>query len=204
MKRIIIVALTSSLLAGCGVLDRGSGPRTPTVGNRVAVLGTEAQIEVEPALASVPVVVPGPVANTDWPQPGGNPAHSMVHVNLGASPAKQWSVSIGSGSGPSGRLAAEPVVANGRVYTIDTRATVRAFDANTGGRVWETQVRGEGAQTGTLFGGGVSFDNGRVYVTNGAGDAAALDAATGARVWQTRPGGPRLRAEHRRCGLLLR
>jgi outer membrane protein assembly factor BamB len=114
----------------------------------------------------------------------------MVHVNLGPNPVRQWSVSIGSGSSQNGRLAAEPVVANGRVYTIDTRAVVRAFAAANGALVWEKQVRGEQASSGTLFGGGVSFDSGRVYVTNGAGYAAALDANTGAQIWQVRPGGP--------------
>jgi outer membrane protein assembly factor BamB len=190
MKPIIVIGLMSSLLAGCGILNRGSGPRTPTIGNRTAVLTTEAVIEVDPALAASPVTVPAPVANADWPQPGGNPAKAMVHVNLGPAPARQWHVSIGTGSSPTARLASEPVVAGGRVYTIDTRAMVRAFDANTGAQVWETRVRGEGASGATLFGGGVSFDNGRLYVTNGAGDAAALDAATGAQQWQVRPGGP--------------
>lgn len=190
MKRLILVTMAAGLVGGCGILKGDGGPRTPTIGNRVAVLSTEAAIEVDPALAQTPVSIPAPVANTDWPQPGGNPSKSMVHVNLGPNPARQWSVSIGAGSGPRGRLAAEPIVANGRVYTIDTRAVVRAFDAATGARVWETQVRGEGATSDTLFGGGVSFDNGRIYATNGAGFAAALDANTGAPVWQVQPGGP--------------
>jgi len=51
-------------------------------------------------------------------------------------------------------------------------------------------VRGEGAPSSALFGGGVSYENGRLYATNGAGYAAALDATNGALVWQVRPGGP--------------
>ena len=190
MKPIVIITVMSSLLAGCGILDRGSGPRTPTIGNRTAVLTTEAPLEVDAALAATPVTVPAPVANADWPQPGGNPAKAMVHVNLGPAPARQWNASIGYGSSPYARLAAEPVVAGGRVYTIDTRATVRAFDANTGARIWEKRVRGEDASGAPLFGGGVSFDTGRISATTGAGDAAALDAATGAQTWIVRPGGP--------------
>jgi outer membrane protein assembly factor BamB len=190
MKRIVTVGVISGLLAGCSVFDRGPGPRTPTVGNRIGVLTTDTPIEVDAELAATPVTVPAPIPNTDWPQPGGNPAKSMTHVNLGANPTRLWSVSIGSGSTPAGRLASEPVVAGGRVYTIDTQAVVRAFDANTGSRVWEARVRGEQVSSRSLFGGGVSFDNGRVYVTNGAGDAAALDAATGKQLWLVRPGGP--------------
>ena len=190
MKRIVTAAVASSLLAGCGIFGGGSGPRTPTVGNRQAVLNTETPIAADPALASTPVTVPDPVTNPEWPQPGGNPAHSMVHVGLSATPTRAWSVSIGRGSGPRGRLAAEPVVAGGRVYTIDTSSTVRAFDAGSGGLAWERQIRGEQATSDTLFGGGVSFDNGRLYVTNGAGYATALNAANGEQIWQVKPGGP--------------
>ena len=190
MKPIVTMALMSGLLAGCSVFKGDGGPRTGTVGAREAVLGAEAQVEVDASLAGTPVVVPGPIANPDWPQPGGNPAHAMTHVNLSASPARQWSVSIGTGSSGRGRLAAEPVVAAGRVYTMDTSGVVRAFDANSGARMWEATVRGEQATGDIVFGGGVSFDEGRVYATNGAGYTAALDASTGAQIWMVRPGGP--------------
>ena len=189
MKRVVFALTAISLLGGCGLFG-GRGPTTPTVGERIPVLGREGSVEVDQALADVPVVVPGPFVNTEWAQPGGNASKSVGHVALGDSLSQAWSVSIGSGSSAQARLAAEPVVADGRVYTIDTRATVRAFSAENGGQIWSTQVRGENSPSETLFGGGVSFDNGRVYATNGAGDAAALDAATGAIVWMVKPGGP--------------
>lgn len=194
MKRIVLALTAVSMLAGCNVLNRGGprGPVTPTVGERVPVLGREGQVEVDPALADIPVTVPMAVTNPDWPQPGGNAEKVMIHVALGDSLSQAWSVSIGEGSSTRARLAAEPVVAGGRVYTIDTRATVRAFNADTGTLVWERQVRGENSPRETLFGGGVaaSLEDGRVYATNGAGDAAALNAATGEIVWTVKPGGP--------------
>jgi glucose dehydrogenase len=173
MKRIVTVGVISGLLAGCSVFDRGPGPRTPTVGNRIGVLTTDTPIEVDAELAATPVTVPAPIPNTDWPQPGGNPAKSMTHVNLGANPTRLWSVSIGSGSTPAGRLASEPVVAGGRVYTIDTQAVVRAFDANTGSRVWEARVRGE-------------------QVSSRACSAAASASTTAGSMSPTAPAMPRL------------
>ena len=189
MKRIVVAVAAISLLGGCGLFG-GRGPTTPTVGERIPVLGVEGQVEVDPALADIPVVVPAPQVNRDWAQSGGNAAKSLGHVALGGTLTQAWSVSIGSGSSAQARLGSEPVVADGRVYTIDTRAVVRAFDADSGRQVWSTQVRGENSPNETLFGGGVSYDNGRIYATNGAGDAAALDAATGAVVWNVKPGGP--------------
>jgi len=189
MKRILAALTILAVLSGCGVLG-GRRPTTPTVGQRIPVLNTESQIEVDPAIADIPVQVPAALTNADWPQPGGNAAHASVHVALGGTPTQAWSVSIGQGSSTRARLAAEPVVADGRVYTIDTTATVRAFNADTGAIVWERQVRGENSPRETLFGGGVSYDGGRVYGSNGAGDVAAIDAATGTVVWLVKPGGP--------------
>ena len=189
MKRLAISVASLSLLAGCGILNR-EAPTTPTVGERVPVLGVEGQVEADPQLAAIPVTVPAPLVNADWAQSGGNASKSVGHVALGDAIAPAWTVSVGQGSSSIARLAAEPVVADGRVYTIDTRAVVRAFSADSGAVVWERQVRAETSSRESLFGGGVAYDNGRLYVANGAGDAAALDAATGAPVWQVKPGGP--------------
>ncbi|MFL6859148.1 MAG: PQQ-binding-like beta-propeller repeat protein [Allosphingosinicella sp.] len=190
MKRVVTALVALSLLSGCGVFKKGKKPITPTLGERVAILSNEAVVEVDPALAGVPVTLPTPLPNADWTQAGGNAAKSMGHLALGAAPAQAWRVSIGEGSSSKAQLASAPVVADGRIYTIDTEAVVRAFDAGTGAAVWQTQVKGRNIQSGTLFGGGVSYDNGRIYATTGAGDAAALDAKTGSVYWTVRPGAP--------------
>lgn len=206
MKRILCLLAATSMLAGCAQLGIGGNkkPTTPTVGKRVAVLAGESDVEVDPALASVPVSVPTPAINIDWPQPGGNAAKSMIHVGLGETPTRAFEISIGRGSTNRGRLASSPVVGGGRVYTVDTTATLRATDASTGAEVWtkrigtEEDLRGgvsfwtgeATGNTGILFGGGVSYDNNKVYATNGLGDVAAFDATSGEQLWRVRPGGP--------------
>jgi outer membrane protein assembly factor BamB len=189
MNRLITVFVAASLLGGCGTFDKKK-KTTPTLGERISVLSSEAKIEVDPALAGVPVTLPAADVNGEWTQSGGSASKSMGHLALAAAPAQIWRASIGAGTSNKSALASAPVAAGGKVFTIDTQATVRAFDATTGRSVWQTPVRGDGAPSGALFGGGVSFDNGRIYATNGAGYAAALDANTGALVWQVRPGGP--------------
>ena len=88
------------------------------------------------------------------------------------------------------RLAAAPIVANGRVYTIDTLGAVRAFDANTGAQYWASQTPDAKAMNSSLYGGGIAYANGRIFATNGLGYVAALDERNGGIVWQVRPGGP--------------
>ena len=191
MKRIVTAIAAASLVSGCGLIGGNDKPKTPTIGKRIPVLTADTGVAVEPALAAVSVSLPAPTVNEAWAQSGGNASKSMGHLALGTALGRAWSVDIGSGSGKRARLASPPVVAAGRVYTIDTFANVRAFDARNGGLIWEAglspAVRG---QENALFGGGVAFANGRVYATNGTGQAAALDAATGGVIWKVTPGGP--------------
>jgi outer membrane protein assembly factor BamB len=193
MKRILLVLAAAGLLGGCGSLGLGGKDKknvTPTVGERISVLSRERVLEVDPALGAIAVTLPPAQANSEWTQSGGNAAKSMGHLALGSTPAMAWRVGTGQGSSNQGQLASSPVIGEGRIFTIDTRAVVRAISPENGATVWQAQVRGPNAPEGALFGGGVAYDNGRIYATNGAGDAAALDAKTGALVWRVRPGGP--------------
>ncbi|NNM75963.1 PQQ-binding-like beta-propeller repeat protein [Sphingomonas sp. ID1715] len=191
--------LLAALLAasGCGVF-KASKPKTPVLGQRVPILVSETGAEVDPALAAIDVLLPPVVVNDAWAQTGGNAAHAMGHLGLGASPTRAWEAKI-AGSSTRARLAAGPVVAGGRVYAVDTDAQLHAFDAATGREVWAAFVgdsadndRGSGAKRNarSLFGGGVSVEGDRLFATNGLGDVVAFNAADGAVVWRKRPGGP--------------
>jgi outer membrane protein assembly factor BamB len=193
MKRILLALAAASLLGGCGAVGLGGKDKknvTPTVGERIPVLARETVLEVDPALAGVAVTLPPAMPNSEWAQSGGNAAKSMGHVALGSALALAWRQSIGEGSSNQGQLASSPVFGDGKIFTIDTRAVVRALSPENGGTVWQRQVRGPNAPEGALFGGGVAYDNGRIYATNGAGDASAIDARTGAILWTVRPGAP--------------
>ena len=180
----------AAMLGGCGVFGKAGPKITPTIGERRPVLGFEANVEADPALAGVAVTLPPAEANAAWTQPGGNASKSVGHLALGTALTPAFTVSIGQGASKYDRLGAAPVVAEGRVYTVDTLGTVSAFDAATGARVWSAKPGTDSKNRNSLFGGGVSYDGGRVYATNGIGAVSALDAKTGAVIWSVRPGGP--------------
>jgi outer membrane protein assembly factor BamB len=184
-----LLALAAVAASGCSILKK-STPKTPVLGERVAVLASEKDVAVDPATAASPMILPEPVANAQWAQVGGNASKSIGHVALGQSLGQAWVATIGQGANVRQRLAAAPVVADGRVFTIDTQSTVRAFDAQTGATAWSTQFGFERTNAASLYGGGVAYDGGRIYATNGLGYVAALDARNGGIIWQVRPGGP--------------
>ena len=190
MKTRIAVLLFAALaMSGCSIFKKGT-PKTPVLGDRVPVLIAEIDVAVDPATASIPMTLPEPVVNSEWGQAGGNASKSVGHVALGSDLAHAFSVSIGYGTSLTERLASPPVVGGGRVYTIDSNSTVRAFDAQTGGQAWESQFGLEKGNSASLYGGGVAYENNRIYATNGLGFVVALDVRNGGVVWQVRPGGP--------------
>ena len=194
-RKLTGLALASALLSGCAIFGGGGDDdkATPTLGARTNILSGETGAEVDPALADISVILPTAATNADWTQSGGNAAKSMGHLALSQGPTRAWTADI-AGSNKRERLAAAPVVAGGRLYAIDTSATVHAFDAGSGARVWSQQIEVKGDGKTSRFGGGVSASEAggaaRVFATNGVGDVVAMDAATGAQIWKVRPAGP--------------
>jgi outer membrane protein assembly factor BamB len=191
MKTFRVAILIAAALAasGCGVFKKGK-PKTPVLGQRIAVLTGEGDVTVDPATATLPMSLPQAAANGDWTQSGGNPTKSMGHLALGGALAPAFTVQAGRGSSLTARLAAAPIAANGHVFTIDTVGAVRAFDGRTGAQLWASQTPTEKGGEKSLYGGGIAYDNGRIYATNGLGFVAALDERNGGMVWKVRPGGP--------------
>ena len=187
--RVALLMAGAAALGACGILNRGR-PKTPVIGERIPVLTNEGDVQTDPAASTIPMTLPAAVANQSWAQSGGSASKSMGHVALGRALTHAFTVQAGRGSSLTARLASEPVVAEGRVYTIDTLGTVRAFDGRTGARLWESQTPNDRGNEASLYGGGLAYDNGFLYATNGLGYLAALDVRSGGIVWKVRPGGP--------------
>jgi outer membrane protein assembly factor BamB len=187
--RVALMVAATFAAGGCGILNK-KGPSTPVLGERIAVLSSESGVEVDPATAALPMNLPPATANAEWSQSGGNSSKSVGHLALGNALARAFSVSIGRGSSLSARLASAPIVANGRVFTIDTMGSVRAFDASSGAAVWASQTPSDRGAEASLYGGGIAYNNGHIFATNGLGYVVSLNANTGAMEWQVRPGGP--------------
>jgi outer membrane protein assembly factor BamB len=194
VSKLLLVLAASTTLGGCAVLDgmrgdAGKKNNTPTVGSRVAILGAERDTDIDAALANVAVTLPPATINEAWPQPGGNASKSPGHVELSQGLKRIWTASV-TGANPRARLAASPVMSDGRLYVVDTTARVTAFDANTGAQIWSNALEVKNDGKSSRYGGGVSATATNVFATNGVGDVASLAADTGALVWKKRPAGP--------------
>lgn len=183
---VAIAAIVS--LGGCGIF-KGGPKKTPTLGDRIPILVNENPAKVDPAIEAVQVLLPAAAVNDAWTQPGGNASKSIGHLALAATPARAWSAQIDGGSNRA-RLGAAPVIAENKLFVVDVSATVHAFAADTGAKLWTASVSTGDENRQARFGGGASYDEGKVYATDGVGDVVALNAADGKELWRAKPGGP--------------
>jgi len=187
----VVSLIALALVAGLsGCKSNSKGPKTPTVGERVPILSRiESGAKVDPTQEAVSVILPPQHENSEWAQAGGNAAKSYGHLALADHPSRVWTAQI-AGSTNRARLAAAPVVADGKLFVMDTDGVVHALDAKTGSQLWTKNFSVSGKTENSIFGGGVSYDGGNLYVTTGLGEVAALKAADGSQIWTKKPGGP--------------
>lgn len=187
MTRRNYIAAAASLLAltlsGCGYFD--DEERLP--GERIPVRATPEDEVISPELAAEIGALTPATANSDWPQVNGAPTHAPGHLAAPASLSVAWRADIGGGGE---QLTATPVVAEGRVYTLDDKSTVSAFSTGGGALSWRVDLTPENEGSDDGFGGGLAYEKGLLFVTTGFGDVVALNASTGTEIWRQRMTAP--------------
>ena len=170
------------------LFDAKEGP--PLQGKRISVLSSESGGATASVEAKEPVSIPAPQANAAWSQPGGVPSNAPGHLAFDGSAKPAWRGDAGSGSNSEGRLTAVPIVANGKVFTLDRKGKVTAFNASSGGVAWAVDLKPDEEKAEVGFGGGLAADGGRIYASTGFGRVVALNADTGKPLWTKALGVP--------------
>lgn len=183
---VALLLLVAIALSGCSWFG---SRKQPLPGERISILSLDRQLKPDPDVAKVPITLPKPVVNPDWPQPGGSPNHSMQHLALPNTLTQIWKTSVGEGSSRYTQVLAQPIVVKGRVYAMDGGSQVGAYDAATGNPIWQVDVKPSN-DLGNSFGGGIAFWKDRLYVSTGYGQVLALDPATGKVIWKAPAGAP--------------
>ncbi len=148
-------------------------------GERLALRG---EARAEAPEGPRPIALPAPVVNAAWPQKAGAADHSPGHPALGRALAPLWRADIGEAAGRRHRITADPVVAGGRVFALDSQARVSAF-STAGAPLWSRGLTPPADRSGDASGGGLAAGDGRLFVTTGFGTLVALDAASGRELW---------------------
>lgn len=139
---------------------------------------------------ALPLAIPAATSNADWTHRGGTATHRLGNAALRTDLSPLWSVGIGAGETRRSRITADPVVAGGRVFTMDAQAGVGAT-ATTGAPLWQKDLTPGFVRNPQIAGGGgLAYGEGRLFVTTGFGTLVALDPVSGAELWTQRVDAP--------------
>lgn len=224
-KQFMLPAIGTLLISGCSTIgsvadavnpfDETKAEKLEKQGEvaakdqRISLLTAEESLQPSGEITPEDVALPQTYVNADWPQPGGNSVHAMQRPTTDGELTRLWTVDVGDGSSRKGRVVASPVVAGGKIFVMDGKNRVTAYDANSGARIWShvVQVASAGRTRegrASLFervtnpfgdgggddqesvGGGIAAADGKIFVTSGLGAVEALDAQTGQSVWKKR------------------
>lgn len=178
------------LLSGCDTIKEynvfsPSDDKAPLPGERISVL--ELQRELEPtdaALKATGFIAQEPWKNDFWPQAGGYPNHAMQNLALSDKPLKEiWDADIGNGSQKRQPLTAQPIVFDNKIYTLDTTATLSAFDTKTGKNLWQNSLKPKNEDEAVITG-GIAYSSGIIYATSGYNELLAINPASGGIYWR--------------------
>ncbi|MDO5370143.1 PQQ-binding-like beta-propeller repeat protein [Paracoccus sp. (in: a-proteobacteria)] len=140
-------------------------------------------------VSSTALNLPAP-RSVEWTTRAANPAHLIPHSALaGTGLQPLWSAPIGQPSGRRHRIGADPVVAGGRVFTLDSRAQVAATALN-GATAWTRDLTPATERGDSVSGGGIAYEGARVFVTTAYGELVALDTGSGGILWRQRVEAP--------------
>ncbi|MGH6944390.1 MAG: PQQ-binding-like beta-propeller repeat protein [Geminicoccaceae bacterium] len=180
----LLLLFSSFLLAACsGDSWFGGDEEPPLPGERIPVMLLERELTADPRLTDLPVRLPPPQSNAEWPQNGGMATHAMHHLAAGDDLNLSWKISIGSGSAGTSEVLARPVVGARRIYTMDADGVISAFDTDGGKQIWRYEPDNLDVGDG-LLGGGLAYDGGWLFATISSGKVLGLNAASGKEIWR--------------------
>ncbi|MFP4098699.1 MAG: PQQ-binding-like beta-propeller repeat protein [Alphaproteobacteria bacterium] len=186
-KETALIILSLLSLTACSSVSNIFSPVDKTSkleGERISVLELQKDLSVDTQLRGESIILPQAWNNQSWPQAGGFPTHAMQNLSFSKEPPqKLWSTEIGQGSSTGLPLNAPPIVAEGKIFTLDARARLSAFNAETGKELWSIDISSKKEKEHVITG-GISHAHNTLFVTNGHGEAMALSPLDGSLIWR--------------------
>lgn len=184
MKKLKFIILGTLFLTSCENSSWfGEDKKVIAEGTRISVLDLDRSLKVEKSDEDTQIILPKPEPTPRWPQAGGYSHHNMQHLILRDNPQEIWNESIGEGNSGGNLLIAEPIVANGKVFTVDAEGKIAAFSLADGDLLWKKEIKSADKST-ALKGAGLAYENGVLFVTMGIGEVYALETKKGGLIWR--------------------
>lgn len=126
---------------------------------------------------------PAQVDHSAWTHRGGTVTHKITHPALDSSLSQAWVRDIGAGNARKARITADPIVAGGRIFTMDSASRIAATGSD-GAALWARSLIPSTEKGPEVSGGGLAFGENTLIATTAFGELFALDATSGEVKWR--------------------
>ncbi|MDB9878162.1 PQQ-binding-like beta-propeller repeat protein [Amylibacter sp.] len=134
-------------------------------------------------VANTNLSLPKAKLNKEWSHRNGSQSRFISHPSLSNEPVQIWSTKIGVGNKKRQRLAADPIVAENLIFTLDSNFGVTAFNLD-GIKVWAADLTSTKSPKDKISGGGLAYSKGNLAVSTGSGEVVLMDAGSGIIQWR--------------------
>ncbi len=175
LQRNILLLITCLLIANCTDEEEARLP-----GERINFLASDTGLYPDIGAEDIDIVLPAPLVNTRFPQAGGTSDHAIHHLSLSHKPKEVWQAYLGD---TDALLLAQPVVAEGRVFTLSNKYRVKSFLLEDGSLQWDKQLDVPEYDANDSVGGGIAFYGNRLFISTSYAQLIVLDTVTQEIIW---------------------
>ena len=151
-------------------------------GDRIAIITTNDIVLPDPTALIEGAGLPDVIANLNAGHPGLTPGHTGGNVKADLPFKKVWRTSIG-GEGNELTDLAQPVIANGQVFTVAPNGIVTAFDIENGKLNWQVKIETFSDDPLPGIAGGLAVSGNKLFAHAGGQNFAALAVKDGSSIW---------------------
>lgn len=187
-NKTILLVSAFIFLSGCSKTSSlfEKKDETRAQGDRISVLELQKNLIADTPLEKGETFkIPQPWNNIAWPQAGGYPNHVMHNLALAENIKLRWKKNIGKGSTQELPLTAQPIVAAGKIFTLDAQSRLSAFNAASGKKIWDRKLKNK-KEDDAVISGGIAFAHKRLYVTTGYDEIISINPENGETYWKKR------------------
>ena len=151
-------------------------------GDRIAIIATNDIVSPDPAAFVEGAGLPTVIANLNAGHPGLTPGHTGGNIKADLPFKKVWRTFIG-GEGNELTELAQPVIADGQVFTVAPNGIVTAFDIENGKLNWQVTIETFSDDPLPGIAGGLAVHSDKLFVHAGGKNFASLSVKDGSSIW---------------------
>ena len=152
-------------------------------GERQSVLPAFSDVSIDEEASNEDVLSDIQPITTEATHAGGNERHSGGNLSLVFPLSLSWSART-KGIKDNAIDLPQPIIASGRVFSIDGDSKLHAFALATGTLLWSFSLDPQADDPTPGIKGGIAYRNGVIVAHSGRQNLYALDANTGSVIWQ--------------------